>query len=149
LAWNDGSNISASGNGYYFCNRFYPGLGLLTSGAEVQLLPYTAQISSSATITIDPGIQLTSVQGTNTSNPTIQLPKIFFEAQPLSISLYNNSGSNWTGVLLDTTDGVDGGVLGGLNTGTCYIIDCVAQYTTVGGDLRWSVRNVSSAFVPH
>lgn len=149
LAWNNGSHIVTTGNEYRGVSRFYPGLGLLTSGCEVQLQPYTAQITSSATITIDPGIAFTSIQGTNTSNPTITLPKIFFEGQACSLSLYNNSGSNWTGVLLDTTDGVDGGTLGGLNTGTCYIVDCVAQYTTVGGSLRWSVRNVGAAFVPH
>lgn len=149
MAWTDGAMINSSGNSYYYINRVYPGMGLLADGSEVDLLPETNQFSSSATITIDPGIALQEIVGTNTSNPTLTLPKIFYEGQELVITLFNNSGSNWTGVALSTTDGVDGGVLGGLNTGTCYCITLRAADVKISGTLRWTVVGLSSAFVPH
>lgn len=115
-------------------------------GSRVSLLPNaTIDIGAAPTATLPTGYANVSVRSTNTTGPVFTMPAILFLGQRLCVTIWNGSGTPWSGV---TLIGLFFGGTNGINNSTGRSFEAVATDRNVDGSYEWTIVGPFSEMFP-
>lgn len=146
VMWNSGIQLIEYDNLFENINMYNPAGALLAGGSRLSLGRPLVLNTSSNSIVVPGGYRAYSVKSTGTA-PTVSLPLVLFPGQEFFLTIWNNSGSTWSGISFGSS--AVGGLTGSTPTGTARTYHFRGLSINADSSYIWvCVGDFSGAFTP-